>query len=177
MSRALPDFGSLRIWELFRPARGRRVFCVSAFAANEPESSAVAVAKARTMIGRTSAPSPEVPAAGKPSLIGLLCLREDRGDRTVQWVRAASGGFFDDFERVVLVGGPARAAARRLRRQGVRGQGKFTAAIKPDPEVIMGECVRSASGEPVIVIGLGNIVGAGERFVRHWQEAGEPYGH
>ncbi len=177
MAKAAPDSGSLRIWDVPAGEPARRAFCVSAFAANEPVSSAMAVAKVRAMIGTTSAPSPAITGAGKPFLVGLLCLREDRGDRTLQWVKAAAAGFFDDYERVVLIGVPARAAARSLRRRRARGQGRFTIASKPDPKTIMDECVRAASGEPVVVIGLGNIVGPGERFVGYWQEAGKPHGH
>ncbi|HSA94436.1 MAG TPA: poly-gamma-glutamate synthase PgsB [Acidobacteriota bacterium] len=177
MARSVPDFGSLRIWEIGLGTPRRRAFCVSAFAANEPESSVMAIAKARAMIGLIWAPSPEIPAEAKASLVGLLCLREDRGDRTVQWVRAAASGFFDDFERVILAGGPAQAAARSLRRRHARGQSKFMSIRSFDPAAVMDEAVRAASGGPVIIIGLGNIVGAGERFVRHWQETGRPHGH
>jgi hypothetical protein len=34
--------------------------------------------------------------------------------------------------------------------------------------------VSAAPGEPV-VIGLGNIVGPGERLVRYWEEKGTPH--
>jgi hypothetical protein len=37
----------------------------------------------------------------------------------------------------------------------------------------MNRVVSAAPGEPVVV-GLGNIVGPGERIVRYWGERGEP---
>ena len=115
-----------------------------------------------------------LPPAPRP-VIGLLCLREDRGDRTLQWVQAAAAGFFGEFERVAVLGGPARAAARKLR--GVLGAGvtKFSFFANPVPEVLMDKIV-APEGRERLVVGLGNIVGPGERIVRYWESVGRPLG-
>jgi len=167
MGRARPDFGSLKIWRAAFGAPPRAAFCVSAFAANDPESSAAALAKARELLP---------PAAGP--FAGLLCLREDRGDRTLQWVRAAGEGFFDAFESVAVVGSPARAVRRKLGRALGAGLAKFSFESDPDPGALMSRIVPSAeAGEGgLVVAGLGNIVGHGERFVRYWNEVGSPHG-
>jgi poly-gamma-glutamate synthase PgsB/CapB len=164
MGRSVPDFGRLRIWSAEYGTPPRTALCASAFAANDPESSAAALARIKEIF----------PSSSK-SLIGLLCLREDRGDRTLQWIAAAEAGFFAEFERVAVLGAPARAAARKLRKVLGQGIGKFSFLTEPRPEVLMNEMTTSAGREPV-VIGLGNIVGPGEMFIRHWEEVGTPHG-
>jgi poly-gamma-glutamate synthase PgsB/CapB len=164
MGRSLPDFGSLRIWKAEFGAPLRPAFCASAFAANDPESSAAALDRIMNML----------PPGPRP-LIGLLCLREDRGDRTLQWIRAAADGFFADFERIAVLGRPARAAARQLRRVLGPGILKFSSFPEPRPEDLMNEIVRPADREPVI-IGFGNIVGPGEKLIQYWEKVGTPHG-
>ena len=165
--RTRPDFGSLKIWRAVFGTPPRAAFCVSAFSANDPESSAAALAKARELLP---------PSAGP--FVGLLCLREDRGDRTLQWIRAAGAGFFDGFESVAVLGSPAPAVRRRLRKAIGAGLQKFSFDTDPNPEALMSGLVSSAergAGGPVVV-GLGNIVGPGEGFVRYWSEVGSPHG-
>jgi poly-gamma-glutamate synthase PgsB/CapB len=164
MSRAVPDFGALRIWKVPAGSPPRPTVCASAFAANDPESSAAVVRR----IG-------EIVPAGSHSLVGLLSLREDRGDRTLQWLSAAADGFFRDFDHVAVLGRPAAAAARRLHKILGPDFGKFSFFENPEPGELMDRLAASMAREPLI-IGFGNIVGAGERFVRHWETRGRPYG-
>jgi poly-gamma-glutamate synthase PgsB/CapB len=163
VAAASPDFGSLRAWRGRFGNPPRPAVCVSAFAANDPESSAAALLK----IGR------EFPPASR-RWVGLLSLREDRGDRTLQWVRAAHESFFRDFARVVLLGPPARAALRKIRKSPLPGGTVFSVYDGSSHEVLMNRVVSAVPGEPV-VIGLGNIVGPGERLVRFWDEKGTPH--
>jgi poly-gamma-glutamate synthase PgsB/CapB len=160
MTQASRDFGSLRVWRARFGNPPRRAVCVSAFAANDPESSAAVLSKA----GASLLPHSR-------TMIGLLSLREDRGDRTLQWVRAAREGFFRDFAQVVLLGRPARAALRKIRKSALPGGPVFTQDDGSSPEGLMDRVVSAAVGEPVVV-GLGNIVGPGERIVRYWEEKG-----
>ncbi|MBE3111258.1 MAG: poly-gamma-glutamate synthase PgsB, partial [Acidobacteria bacterium] len=174
VAAASPDFGSLRAWRGRFGDPPRPAVCVSAFAANDPESSAAALSK----IGREF-PSHHRDAGGNSPhasrrWVGLLSLREDRGDRTLQWVRSAHEGFFRDFARVVLIGPPARAALRRIRKSPLPGGTVFSVDDGSSPQVLMDRVVPAAPGEPVI-IGLGNIVGPGERLVRLWEEKGTPH--
>jgi hypothetical protein len=160
---ASPDFGGLRIWRGRFGDPPRPAVCASAFAANEPESSAAALLK----IGR------EFPLASR-RWVGLLSLREDRGDRTLQWIRAAGEGFFRDFARVVLLGRPARAALKKIRKSPPLGGTAFSVDDGSSPEVLMDRVVSAVPDEP-LVVGLGNIVGPGERLVRFWDEKGMPH--
>jgi poly-gamma-glutamate synthase PgsB/CapB len=115
MARAAPDFGGLRAWRGRFGDPPRPALCVSAFAANEPESSALALEKIKKRF----------PSAAR-ALVGLLSLREDRGDRTLQWIRAAGEGFFREFALVVLLGPPARAALRKIGKLPDRGNAVFS---------------------------------------------------
>jgi poly-gamma-glutamate synthase PgsB/CapB len=160
---ASPDFGSLRSWRGFFGDPPRPAVCVSAFAANDPESTSAALSR----IGEG------FPEASR-RWVGLLSLREDRGDRTLQWVRAAGEGFFRDFARVVLLGPPAGAALRRIRRSPFPGGTVFSVDDGSSPSALMDLVVLAAPGEPVVV-GLGNIVGPGERLVRYWEKKGTPH--
>lgn len=173
MAKATPDFGSLRVWRGRFGDPPRPAVCISAFAANDPESSAAALLK----IGGEFPPHRRDAGGNSPHSsrrwVGLLSLREDRGDRTLQWVRAAHEGFFRDFASVVLLGPPARAAQRKIRKSPFPGGTVFSVYDGSSPEVLMNCVVSAAPGEPVVV-GLGNIVGPGERIVRYWEERGEP---
>ena len=162
LSGAAPDPGSLRVFRGTFGRPPRETLCVNLFAANEPESSAAALLRVRTA----------VPFEGRP-LIGLLSLREDRGDRTLQWVRAAADGFFRGFAHVVLAGPPAAAALRKFRKALESGQTSVSRFAGSSPAALMDLVLSLAPGEPVVV-GLGNIVGLGEKVVLYWEERGEP---
>jgi poly-gamma-glutamate synthase PgsB/CapB len=160
---ARPDFGGLRAWRGLFGAPPRPAVCVSAFAANDPESSSAVLARI----------AERIPPGGRP-LAGLLCLREDRGDRTLQWARAAAEGFFRDFSAVVLVGPPSRAALRRFLKASRGGTAAYSRFAGRAPEALMDHILAAAPGEPVVV-GLGNIVGWGERLIGLWSEKGTAY--
>jgi poly-gamma-glutamate synthase PgsB/CapB len=163
MGRVHPDFGSLRVWSVELACPPRACLCVSAFAANDPESSSAVVTRARGTL-----------PSMRQSLIGLLCLREDRGDRTMQWVRAAGSGFFAGFDSVAVVGRPAPAALRRLRKVLGSDIRKFSALPKASPAELMRRLIPPAGPTPV-VIGLGNIGGYGEKIIDYWENVGTPY--
>ncbi len=161
---AVPDAGSLRIWRGTFGVPPRPAVCVSLFAANEPESSAAALLEAGRLI----------PIAGRP-LVGLLSLREDRGDRTLQWVRAAGEGFFRGFSSVFLLGPPARAAMRKIRRHPYPGSSIFDLVEGRSAEDVMSRVLSSAPDAPVVV-GLGNFVGPGAELARYWEGRGTVHG-
>jgi poly-gamma-glutamate synthase PgsB/CapB len=162
LSSASPDLGTLRLWRGRFGDPPRPAVCVNAFAANEPESSAAAL----EMAGR------KVPLAAR-TVVAVLSLREDRGDRTLQWARAAADGFFRGFAHVVLAGPPAAAALRKFRKAAGPGRTGVSRFAGSSPAALMDHVLSLAPGEPVVV-GLGNIVGLGEEVVRYWEERGEP---
>jgi gamma-polyglutamate synthase len=173
LAAARPDFGALRLWKA-REAGGRALYLASVFAANEPESSAEAIAALR-------ARHPALPSKA----VALLNLRADRGDRTEQWLQALEDGFFAPFDSLVFIGDHARALGRRkwARRLGRSVSPAAAGAPRPavsaipgrDPARIMTSLAGLApiaAGE-ALVVGLGNIGGAGEALVDYWARTGE----
>jgi len=160
MAAAAPDPGALRLWRGGFGRPPRPAVCLNLFAANEPDSSAASL----------RAVEEACPFAGRP-LVGVLSLRQDRGDRTLQWIGAARQGFFRGFAAVALIGPGAPAALGRFRRAA--GEDGPTVALVEAacPEVIMDRVMALAPAEPVIV-GLGNFVGPGEDLVRFWDRTG-----
>lgn len=163
MSGARPDFGSLRAWDAPGGGAGRALTFVNSFAANDPDSTREVLSGILTdpnFSGRT--------------LIGLLNLRWDRGDRTLQWSRAFEDGAFDMFGRVALIGGQARAFVRRMRRTPAGRDGRFLVLGERSPEQVFRRLAAVASG-PALVVGIGNIGGPGVAIVEHWERTGMPH--
>lgn len=157
---ARPDFGNLKILDIRREGTGPDILFISAFAANDPESTAMALEKA----------SAEPRLQGRKR-IGLLNLRADRGDRTRQWAEALEGGGFDGFDILALLGSPSRALAVRLRRRSRWTAGSLLVIREKQPRKIFRELADFAGG-PAAVVGLGNIGGAGAALVEaaEWEQ-------
>ncbi len=151
-----PD--QLRAWR-HRPRSGpdrSEHILVSAFSANDPEST-------RLAFSNVTARFPEVSG----SVVGLLTLRPDRADRTGQWIRSLNAGFAGSFRRLFVTGLQARIVQRRV--------AAATALPEPVPESALAAIIADMP-EPGLVFGFGNWVDSGEHFASHWGEIGEPYG-
>jgi gamma-polyglutamate synthase len=160
LAAAAPDFGSLRAWRLRPPDLPPGSWAVSLFAANEPDSTAAALQ--RLVLTRPGLPTRRV---------AVLALRADRADRTRQWLEAAGGGFFEGYTGIVAVGDHAHPVGRRLRRI-CAGRASIASLSGVDPARITAAAARW-TGEPVCLIGMGNIVGVGTGLVEHWSASGE----
>ena len=153
------DLGELRAWWYGMASEPHLL--VNAFAANDPVSTFLIhdrVCRIKGVSANTSA--------------GLLCLRADRGDRTLQWAEALASGGLDRFRRLFVAGFHAQALRHRLRR--VRGIEKVEVLRPTHPSRIMK--VILGEGGPHLLFGFGNIKGLGEEMVSHWQSVGEPHG-
>ena len=154
IENAVQDIGAFRVWR-YRMG-GKSFYVVNAFAANDPISTFELFESAR-----------EVFASETSSFTGLLALRSDRGDRTIQWMNALREGAAGWFDQLVVVGGHARALARKL---------KNTVAVsEAAPEKIMSS-VGMLIPERGVLFGFGNIGGPGALLVDHWRLSGEEYG-
>lgn len=160
LASARPDFGSFQMWEAGLGSPPTPWILVSAFAANEPESSGSIVARIQEKTFR----------AGRP-LIALLNFRSDRGDRTRQWLDAQERDFFAGFRRIYVVGAHGQALRARKNSGGRR---IFIPLPGRSPSVIT-DRIASLEGTASILIGLGNIGGIGEALVEHWQKIGRTY--
>ncbi len=162
LSAAVPDFGALRVWRLPPAGASGPRFAVSAFAANEPAST-------RLILDRLAAVRPGLPERR----IGILALREDRPDRTRQWLEAAAEGFFSGFAGLVVAGTGARPVMRRLRRSSPPGAPTVSIARGEAPESILAAAEAGAGPQAAVFMGLGNIAGAGAALVELWDRRGE----
>lgn len=160
MKRIRPDFGSLKAWISRRDFLPRRSCFVSAFAANEPESTKLVLdyLKAKGIFSRKR-------------LVALLNFRKDRGDRTFQWCRAMQKGFLSQFDKIALLGEHASVVVKRLK-SGF-GQPDYIALTDRSPAEIT-ESVVFQDHESV-VIGMGNMGGLGKELAQYWETIGEPY--
>ena len=161
MAKARPDFGGLRIWKARPEPLKDGWYLASAFAANEPESTKKALALIRERY-------PLFPRR----MIALLNLREDRGDRTRQWLEALQAGFFDAFDEMVFIGDHARALARK-KLSGPSSKTKISAWPSRRPDKIM-DRIFSTKDEGSAIIGMGNMGGLGSELVDYWSRIGAP---
>jgi len=159
MARARADFGGLKIWRATPNGANGAWYLASAFAANEPESTRKALALLRRQYPRLPQP-----------LIALLNLREDRGDRTRQWLGALRAGFFEGFARLIIVGDHACALGRR-KLAAPSSKTQITAWPERRPQVIMEKLFALEPGGAA-VIGMGNMGGLGQKIVEHWARTG-----
>jgi poly-gamma-glutamate synthase PgsB/CapB len=160
MSETLPDYGSLKVWTaLSRPARPDWYF-VSGFAANEPESTRLLMSKLK-----------DKRLLEERTVIGVLNLRGDRGDRTLQWFEALKRGGFPEIQKLICMGHHRVALIKKLKKHvGV----ELYSWRDYQPKEMMARLVAIAE-EKAVVIGMGNMGGAGKRLVDYWEEEGVRY--
>ena len=151
---AIHDIGQLKIWTL--QLGKKRVFAVNAFAANDPHSTAKVLEKAHEILGGNA----EI-------FTGLLNLRSDRPDRTVQWIDALNSGMANEFARLYVLGGHANVVKRKV-------DTKLSLASK-SPDIVT-QMIAEGMEDSGVIFGFGNIGGAGERLVEYWQREGKEYG-
>jgi len=164
MFKAKPDFGNIGLWRVSSGPPTRSHFLVNTFAANDPESTFKAISRIKKRI----------PWAEKKT-IGLLNLREDRGDRTLQWLKAFKNMADKEFDELVFAGYYPHALGLKRRLGDLAGI-KVLACSETDPERLMKRLIPEEARETV-VFGLGNMGGLGRALVEHWEKIGNPYGH
>ncbi len=159
IKKSRSDIGSLKAW-LSTDSSLPKVSCfISAFAANEPESTGMILdyLKKKDVF------------KGKKR-IALLSFRKDRGERTLQWIRALEEGFLSEFDRIFLLGEHAGVAFKKIT-SASKGQ-DFVARTNGSPEEITSDAVFQ--DEESVVVGMGNMVGLGHSLVQYWDTIGEP---
>ena len=155
-----PDYGSLKIWKAEIDSQAQPWFFVNAFAANDPESTREIFSfdKVKLILeGRRT--------------IGLLNFREDRGDRTLQWLDALERNEFPELDRVVFLGRHAFAARRKL-----KNIPKDRIQVWPgySPREII-QKLSELEKNGAVLIGMGNMKGTGKEFVDLWEATGQRY--
>ncbi|MCX6134511.1 MAG: poly-gamma-glutamate synthase PgsB [Ignavibacteriales bacterium] len=149
------DIGKLRIWK--HKVSGKTVFLVNAFAANDPDSTMIIYDQVARAL--SAAPS---------SFSGLLNLRHDRADRTIQWIESLHEGAASRFKRIYAIDGHANVLRRNIH--------SVTVLPHSDAKKLT-DAVTETMEEGGVLFGFGNIGGMGHALVDHWQHVGEEYGH
>jgi poly-gamma-glutamate synthase PgsB/CapB len=156
-AQAAPDFGGLKVWEVKEDSSVAGWYFVSAFAANDPETTNSVLARLRE----------EGLFEGKKS-IGLLNLRKDRGDRTMQWFDALQEKDAFAFDRLVFVGEHALALKTKLQR---RIKPEIAVFKGKNPEEVIAK-ITALEKEKAVVFGMGNMGGIGRSLVDYWEMVG-----
>jgi poly-gamma-glutamate synthase PgsB/CapB len=160
MCGALPDFGSLKVWFNLGDPPLPDWYFVSGFAANEPESTQSVFSKLR-----------DHKLLEDRTVIGVLNLRRDRGDRTLQWLDALRKGKFPDIKKLICVGDHALAMTRKLKKY-IKPELYAWRNVKPQEMLAR---LSAIGEEKAVVIGMGNMGGAGKRLVDYWEKIGTRY--
>ncbi len=160
LGRAESDAGSLRAWRMDEGAAEKGWCFVNAFAANDPESTRMALTKLR-----------QVPALEYPRLLAVLNLRSDRSDRTLQWIEAFRQNQFPEVDKILATGLHAPVFRSKIHRS--------SPAL--DIDILKGRTteeimrVLSCEASGALVVGMGNLGGVGEAMVEYCQVKGTPY--
>jgi poly-gamma-glutamate synthase PgsB/CapB len=159
MMKARPDFGSLKTWTVDLGSPPRCWHLVSCFAANDPESTQLVLSRLQ-----------EKKLFNGKKIIGLLNLRRDRGDRTLQWLKTLKEEAFPEIRKFFFIGDHAHALKSRLK---VPGKAELFVSKPLGPQKIMEEIAEKVNAEAVL-IGMGNMEGVGKELVEYWEKIGEP---
>lgn len=147
------DRGGFAVWSY--SIGGKTVHLVNAFAANDPESSAMLLDRAQEVLGESR------------RVYGLFALRDDRMDRTHQWIDALRCPRWSVFERIFLAGDVSHAVSRAV---------KGSVALKGRDPRAMTEWAVSQMDNQGLLFGFGNTHGIGLQLIDHWNNEGNVYG-
>lgn len=131
---------------------GQTIIFINAFAANDPVSS-------QQIIEEISSQE----EYKNYELYAILNLRNDRPERSVQWIDFLKGKYLNRFKEIYLIGDHGRAAKRQLK------QGRI---IKNGNAEQITNMLLSTSGSNYLVFGLVNIAGIGSQLIEYWANNG-----
>jgi len=173
MIKAKPDLGGLKVLGARLGDPPAAWHLVSAFAANEPESTRLALDKLHELV-----------PGSRMKRTAVLNLRQDRGDRTLQWLEALKEGFFAEFNAVAIVGTPAVAALRRkvrlIEKDSRIPAGQVVVLSERSPERITSALVTGRdNSRGGLIVGVGNMGGLGRGLMEYWERlsAQPEHGH
>ncbi len=129
---------------------GKEVTFINGFAANDPESAVI-------LLNRVRNEKPDKRAG----VYALISLRNDRGERSRQWLDFLVDGGAANFNGIFLIGTHAGILASRVKGSNVL---KWTGAVSVTAKIA--EMVE----EGAMVFGLANIHGRGMQLVEYWKE-------
>lgn len=150
LEEVLGDVGALRCWKLKND-----VIFVNGFAANDPDSTVRVFNRAREFLVRYGLLNLK--------LVGVLNLRSDRVDRTIQWLKQMKTWF--PFERLYVMGSDNVLFARKF---------KDPRCLPLKVKYVEDILEEIGKLEPkTVVFGFGNIAGVALKLIDWLQENGE----
>lgn len=150
------DVGQPKIWIYRVEETNKTHFLVNGFAANDPKSTLQMLSKVNHILPSTTS-----------QVVGLLCLRPDRSDRTLQWIETLKNEASNYFDKVFVAGAHSKIVKRKV--------AWIDVLKKCSPEESIATILSHVEDQTVI-FGFGNIVGTGKQLVEYWNKIGEPYG-
>lgn len=156
--QAIPDIGSLKFWKAEFTLPKRRWDLVSAFSANDPESTREVVNKLKKSKN-----------IKHKRWIGMFNIRKDRGDRTLQWMTAFKEHLFPEFQKIIFLGDQAELMKRKLEKN--TQEMEYEAFRNKNAKKLMFYILEKEKNNCVLV-GLGNIKGMGLALLDHWDTIG-----
>ncbi len=156
ISKTKHDIGSLKIWKLSDTISGKELLFVNGFSVNDPESTLLFIEKIKKLL--------PVPVE---RFIGLLNLRKDRADRTLQWIDAIKKGQFPCFSTMYVTGAHLAVVKRKLKRVKILKDKRAEKIINR---------IKENSKDEGVVIGIGNIAGMGRSIVKYLESRCCDYG-
>jgi len=156
--KALPDIGSLKLWKAEFTLPKRSWDLISAFSANDPESTRLVIDKIV-----------QSKNIRNKKWIGLFNIRKDRGDRTHQWMSAFTGNLFPEFQKIIFLGEQSDLLKSKLGKKIKTPE--FGAFRSSNPKKIM-SYILNKEKKNCVLVGLGNIKGIGMDLLDHWDTIG-----
>lgn len=188
--KVCPDFGHLRIWQVAGRVGNPPFYFINLLAANDPASTVEALKLAGEKFDLS-----------RRQMVGLLSLRSDRPDRTKQWLdylRAEAGlkGSILSKLQVLFLAGPGSAVvSRKLSSAPGWSKSRVKRLKARSPEDCLTEIFnylknfqpgwpeetinRAENAEKtanlekeMVIIGMGNIVGFGQKLIDYLEKEG-----
>lgn len=161
MRGVVPDLGALRLWSWTKPAAAAApststctTTFANGFAANDPESSQAVLRKIREAV-----PGATITAA-------ILNLRADRPERSAQWIGLLRSGGVPGCDALYVIGPGAGAVVRRA-----GAAARMCTLRDTDPGHLIARIEAENPGN-LLIVGLGNIAGAGRDIVDYCSRKG-----
>jgi len=159
MLKANPDPGALKIFKLVK--EGKIVFFVNAFAVNDRRSALLVWENIKKIFDLSNLP-----------VMGIVNSREDRALRAIQFAHILAKEI--TLSKIILVGPLSKLTERTFLKLKVPNNKILNLGRITNTEEILQTVLRSINNKnKVILIGLGNTKGMGQRLIEYFNQYGE----
>ncbi len=156
IDKAKHDIGHLKIWKFSVENKKKNLYFVNGFAANDPQSTLNLIAKIKKDWSFSS-----------QRIYGILNLRSDRAERTLQWIQFLQSDAGNIFSQLFICGPHAPIVRRKL---------KIGLAMKHHSPGKILEIISEIADDQSVIVGFGNIAGMGKKIIDYLNRIGVEYG-